>query len=236
MAVREYQCLDELQTITRVSWRIKVTIIRRWNDYPTDRPRDRRFNMIFLDEKVTLNITYMVTIPGFFTIIFIIKNVEFKYSSLQNNSMHVWIPFALVHRFADQLFEGGLYEIQDFYVRSFNGKYKCLNQNKHIIMSHATNIRALYVPNFYDPVPFFEFTDLANLTEDNFQDSHCIGNIYYHSEFYSFGKSILQHFYKSYCFFTDVVGIIRLRKRIKYITNRNNQQYTYLDFAISDAR
>lgn len=150
--------------------------------------------------------------------------------------MNVWISFPLVNRFANQLFQGGLYDIEDFYVRNYVGKYKCLNHNKHIIMSHATNVRALYEPHFYVPVPLFEFTDLASITPENFQDSHCIGNILYLRQTHPLNLLYAHIYITANVLFADVVGIIHLRKKMKSITNRNNQEQTYFDFVITDLK
>lgn len=90
--------------------------------------------------------------------------------------MHALIPFHLVARFCHLLVEGAEYEISDFYVTDFIGKYKCLNNNKHIVFSDTTTVVTISLPNVFAPSQIFDFTHLAIIDEANFQDSHCVGN------------------------------------------------------------
>lgn len=90
--------------------------------------------------------------------------------------MHAKIPCTLTSKFDIQLDEGGAYEISNFFVNNFIGKYKCLNDDKHIVFSFTTTIVELPVSHFFNFEEVFQFTDLGTVDEANFQDRHCIGN------------------------------------------------------------
>ena len=85
--------------------------------------------------------------------------------------MHAWIPFGLVSRFHDQIKEGRVYDISKFCVIPYDGKYKCVEGDMHILISHLTQVRE--VPDIFEDV--LHFVNLAMIDQVHFQDDHCIG-------------------------------------------------------------
>ena len=85
--------------------------------------------------------------------------------------MHAWIPSVLVSRFHDQIKEGRAYDISNFLVTPYDGKYKCVEGDMHILISHLTQIRE--VPDIFEDA--LHFVNLATIDKVHFQDDHCIG-------------------------------------------------------------
>lgn len=145
--------------------------------------------------------------------------------------MHACIPFTLVGRFANQLMEGRTYEITNFLVTPYEGTYKCVKGDVHILFSHLTTITE--VPQILEDI--FEFAHLATIDQVHFQDDHCIGInctlILLSFISIIFTQKFIDDFFHS---FVDVVGIIVSRKGIQYITNTRNEQHMYLELVISD--
>lgn len=90
--------------------------------------------------------------------------------------MHVRIPSSIVNAFSNQLCEGHKYEITHFVVTPFTGKYKCLKDNKHIVLLPTTTVTEIPETCIISPEDFFDFTHLSTINEDQFHDSHCIGS------------------------------------------------------------
>ncbi|KAK1393021.1 hypothetical protein POM88_012077 [Heracleum sosnowskyi] len=120
--------------------------------------------------------------------------------------MHAWIPSQLINKFSNHLLVGETYEMRNFLVTPFTAKYKCLEAHKRIVITQLTRVTTL--PPFervlQDEV--FHFTHFYALMENYFQDSHCI----------------------------DVVGILHKRKRLRSLTNKRNEEQTYLDLVLSN--
>lgn len=88
--------------------------------------------------------------------------------------MHAWIPFGLVDRFHDQIVEGRSYDISNIFVTPYEGRYKCVEGDMHILITHLTEIRE--VCDTFEDV--FHFADLATINQEQFQDDHYIGKSY----------------------------------------------------------
>ncbi|KAK1374952.1 hypothetical protein POM88_031145 [Heracleum sosnowskyi] len=108
--------------------------------------------------------------------------------------------------FGGTVLVGETYEMRNFLVTPFTGKYKCFEAHIRIVITQLTRVTA--VPPFervlQDEV--FQFTHFYGLTENYIQDSHCI----------------------------DVVGILHRRKRLRSLINSRNKEQTYLDLVLSD--
>lgn len=147
--------------------------------------------------------------------------------------MHACVPFTLVGRFANRLIEGGTYEITNFLVIPYEGTYKCVKGDLHILFSHLTTTCS--VPEILEDV--FEFAHLATMDHVHFQDDHCIGMncILRHIIFTRFLLYLPKTlFIKIFICFVDVVGILVFRGHIKHITDTRNERHMYLELVISD--
>lgn len=77
--------------------------------------------------------------------------------------------------FDEKLLIDETYEITNFVVTPFMGKYKCFNGDKHIIITTHTTVSEVHMSQKFMHEELFEFTHFYNLSTRNFQDKHCIG-------------------------------------------------------------
>lgn len=98
--------------------------------------------------------------------------------------MHCVVPSTLRTDLSQDLIEGAAYEFTNIMVSTYKGKYKCCDDEFHIVLSDETIIRPLY--NYHDITPkeIFKFTDLCTLEKSSFQDDHCLGIILLTSVYY----------------------------------------------------
>ncbi|KAL8122376.1 hypothetical protein AgCh_018921 [Apium graveolens] len=88
----------------------------------------------------------------------------------RRNRMHAWIPFGEVGRFHVRIVEGQIYDISNFLVTPYEGNYKCVEGDMHILICYLTQITE--VPDTYEDV--FDFVDLSTIDEVHFQNDHCV--------------------------------------------------------------
>lgn len=89
--------------------------------------------------------------------------------------MHAWIHSNIMSTFDDKLQVGKTYEITNFDVSLFTGKYKCLKGDKHIIITNVTRVSEIHLSQRLLHEEIFDFTHFYELGFRNFQDTHCIG-------------------------------------------------------------
>lgn len=89
--------------------------------------------------------------------------------------MHAWIHSNLTYIFEQSLVIGETYEIKQFVVTPFIEKFKCINGDKHLIVTNMTTVCEVPISLKLLHEEIFDFTHFFNLTTKNIQDNHCIG-------------------------------------------------------------
>ncbi|KAL1822219.1 hypothetical protein ACET3Z_008997 [Daucus carota] len=127
---------------------------------------------------------------------------------LDNKScrMHCVVPSTLRTDLSEDLIEGAAYEFTNIMVSTYKGKYKCCDDEFHIVLSDETIIRPLY--NYHDITPkeIFKFTDICTLEKSSFQDDHCL----------------------------DVIGFVSDKESLDMFVRENSEEEPYLDFVMTD--
>lgn len=89
------------------------------------------------------------------------------------------MPSALATTLDNQLQVWVTYEIENFTVTPFIGKYKCLECDIHMIFTHMTKVAVIpFLEEILMHEEIFNFTHLSNIKTMNYQDDHCIGKSY----------------------------------------------------------
>lgn len=111
----------------------------------------------------------------FFHFAYILRTIHYLSLIMQKNRMHVSMSSTLITTFDDVLVVGQTYDIENFSVTTYTGKYKCVEGDSHIIFTHmmtatrVTPIESLMLKDFFD------FTHLSTINDSHFQENHCIG-------------------------------------------------------------
>ena len=91
--------------------------------------------------------------------------------------MHCWLPSTLTLVFNEDFLEGGSYIIKNFMVSSYKGKYRCCDDQFHIILMDSTIAYKLSNGNTVKANEIFKFTKLSMVDTSCFQDEYCIGKL-----------------------------------------------------------
>lgn len=142
-----------------------------------------------------------------------------------------------MNTFDEKLVIGETYELANFVVTIFTGKYKCFDSDKQIIITNMTTVSEVQMSEQLLLEEIFNFTHFYELTARNFQDEYCIGMYYIFTQNFNISIEAIS-FISNPCttsyLFVDVVGIVKKRKTLKCITNQRNEEQTILELIIND--
>lgn len=91
--------------------------------------------------------------------------------------MHCWLPSTLTLVFNEDFVEVESYIIKNFMVSTYKGKYRCCDDQFHIILMDSTIAYNLNNGNTVKANEIFKFTKLSTIDTSCFQDEYCIGKL-----------------------------------------------------------
>lgn len=77
--------------------------------------------------------------------------------------------------FENQLLIGEMYELSNFVVEPFRGRFKCFQGSHQIIITGLTKVQILDPNSVCIPKNVFHFTDLQNFEPDNEEGFNLLG-------------------------------------------------------------
>ncbi|WOG92584.1 hypothetical protein DCAR_0311857 [Daucus carota subsp. sativus] len=125
-------------------------------------------------------------------------------TDIKDNRMHCWLPSTLTLVFNEDFVEVESYIIKNFMVSTYKGKYRCCDDQFHIILMDSTIAYNLNNGNTVKANEIFKFTKLSTIDTSCFQDEYCI----------------------------DVIGLLKERKPLDFLVKENNEEEPILDFIL----
>ncbi|KAK1385258.1 hypothetical protein POM88_022993 [Heracleum sosnowskyi] len=140
----DYHTITDLKPMNKFNWKIRVRVTKKWLQRIPRTQYCNGLNLILVDE--------------------------------DHERIHAWIGESILNYF-DQIFhEGNTYEIKNFVVKFYETTEidRCFKDEQHIIMSHLTKARKLYISHTIIPFDVCKFTDISFIPQLQHNINHYI--------------------------------------------------------------
>lgn len=169
----ENYSLDELSEISGNNCRIQIKVSRKWKELHPTNNQVLGLNFIFVDRYVSLlHLFQNLHISHIYRTVS--KYLHF-YIKKQHNRSHCWVESMNMKMFEDVLYEGNMYEIQQFEVEEYSGSNRCFETEHHLILSNYSIVTKLDDTYITIPHNVFVFANLRNIHQLGQQNAALIG-------------------------------------------------------------